>query len=333
MQIRKLLAISFAVAIIGGSFGDDGDARRLDIQNAETLRTTAHPIHEELDPNGVIVNANWAGYEVANWQTGQLYTQAEASWVVPTVKFGQSTDPTIPQEVVIWVGIGGFYEEDPNACGFNQPCPVDSSLIQIGTVQTVMPNGQITLQAFYETVDLDPITLTPTGSFVAIPTKEISIAPGDTVFASITCSGANGTACPSPLNVRAAQYWTLYLQVSNKKGKLQVWPAASSHGKASGGSNPNPIIHQSNQLSAEWILESPNIVWNGSVIQAPLPQFTITPISATRGANFTTQPLSESNKLFILDRWGQKAYPSDPPSAFDDFDVCYFASGQSGPCS
>lgn len=64
------------------------------------------PVHVKRNPDGTPahglrnewVSSNWSGYELANFQTGQKYTQAKMTWVVPAVQYGPSTDSTSSTE-------------------------------------------------------------------------------------------------------------------------------------------------------------------------------------------------------------------------------------------
>jgi len=69
-----------------------------------------------------MVSTNWSGYVAANFATGQIYTSAQGTWVVPTVTY--FPDPRFSAEYSSsWVGIGGFCE--------NANCTVaDNSLLQ-----------------------------------------------------------------------------------------------------------------------------------------------------------------------------------------------------------
>ena len=68
---------------------------------------------------------------VANYQTGLKYTSASMTWVVPTVRYGASTDTTSSTEYSAnWVGIGGF-------CANRLCTRGDHTLIQLGTEQDV----------------------------------------------------------------------------------------------------------------------------------------------------------------------------------------------------
>lgn len=98
---------------------------------------------------------NWAGYVA---QSGP-YTSVSGSWVVPAVSGAGSTSADAE-----WVGIGGVSSPD---------------LIQSGTQAITDTNGQITYQAWLE-------TLPQVSQFIPVAVK-----PGDSVSASITQTSTN----------------------------------------------------------------------------------------------------------------------------------------------
>jgi len=98
---------------------------------------------------------NWAGYVA---QSGS-YTSVSGSWVVPTVSANGATSADAE-----WVGIGGVSSTD---------------LIQSGTQAITDSSGQITYQAWLETL--------PQAS-QSIP---VTVKPGDSVSVSITQTSAN----------------------------------------------------------------------------------------------------------------------------------------------
>jgi hypothetical protein len=137
------------------------------------------PIEVHRNPDGTPahglknqwLSGNWSGYELANFQTGQKYTQAQMTWVVPTVTYGQSSDSTSSSEYSAnWVGIGGFCE--------NRLCTRgDKTLIQLGTEQDVAPDGTTQYYAWYEML---PAAETP------LPPNNV-VKPGDTITGSLEC--------------------------------------------------------------------------------------------------------------------------------------------------
>ena len=123
-------------------------------------------------PHFEFISGNWAGYVVPNFQTGQKYTAASASWVVAPVAYGQTATGSEGSDeyAASWVGIGGFCTD--------LGCTIDPTLIQLGTQSAVAPDGTASYAAFYEMLPQPP---------VAIP---LAINPGDQVTASLKCLGA-----------------------------------------------------------------------------------------------------------------------------------------------
>lgn len=180
-------------------------------QSAAPPRVSHPPIEVRRNPDGTPerglrnqwVSNNWSGYEVANFQTGQKYTAAQMSWVVPKVTYGQSTDSTSSIEYSAnWVGIGGFCE--------NRLCTrADRTLIQLGTEQDVAPGGATQYYAWYEMLPAaeTPITTLP-------------VNPGDLMEASLSC----GTTCS-----QRTQRWVLTMtDVTTGKSWTGTFNYASS---------------------------------------------------------------------------------------------------------
>jgi hypothetical protein len=137
------------------------------------------PIHIRRNPDGSLerglrhewISNNWAGYELAYFQTGQRYARVRMSWVVPAVSYGPSTDSTASaQYSASWVGIGGFCE---NSVCFR----ADKTLIQLGTEQDVAPDGTTQYYAWYEML---PQPENP------LPAR-YGVGPGDVMIASLVC--------------------------------------------------------------------------------------------------------------------------------------------------
>ena len=96
------------------------------------------------------VSRNWAGYTAANG----TFTGVSGTWTIPQVNGNNNYGSD-----VAWVGIGGVSSTD---------------LIQAGTQDTVSRNGQVSYQAFYETL--------PDAS---LPLR-ISVNGGDSVTVSVS---------------------------------------------------------------------------------------------------------------------------------------------------
>jgi hypothetical protein len=123
-------------------------------------------------PRNEFSTSNWSGYAIAHYQTGQNYTSAKGTWVVPTVTFGPTQSGTNEEYSATWVGIGGF-------C-MNALCSrVDKTLIQLGTSQYVLSSGATSYFAWYEMLPQAPVTITT-----------LAVNAGDSIAASLECVSA-----------------------------------------------------------------------------------------------------------------------------------------------
>jgi hypothetical protein len=122
-------------------------------------------------PHFEILTANWAGYAVANFQTGQKYTAARAAWTVAPITFGQTLSDGSDEYAASWVGIGGY-------CTNLQCTGADNSLIQLGTASEVTEDGTATYSAWYEMLPQLPGTI------------PLTIHAGDEITASLECAGS-----------------------------------------------------------------------------------------------------------------------------------------------
>ena len=157
----------------------------------------------ERGRNGQIATENWSGYAVAQFETHQTYTAAQATWTVPAVQFDPNdTSGLSTQYSATWVGIGGFCE--------NATCNKgDHTLIQLGTEQDVSSDGTTSYSSWYELLPAFPVTKDP---------KTYPVAPGDVITASLQC-----TSCSSK-----KQFWTLTMSNLGKwRWMAQVTYASS----------------------------------------------------------------------------------------------------------
>lgn len=97
-------------------------------------------------------STNWAGYFAASGN----YTSVSGSWVAPS----PTGNGTTTSADATWIGIGGVTSGD---------------LIQIGTDNIVLANGQVQTEAFYE--------LLPAAS---LPVPTLVVSPGDSITAAIS---------------------------------------------------------------------------------------------------------------------------------------------------
>jgi hypothetical protein len=177
MPGRFLWLARSAGIVLAGAIGIAGFA----LPRRSPLPALRHaPIHIRRHRDGRLkrgrrnewISNNWAGYELANFQTGQQYTRAQMSWVVPSVRYGSSAASTSsPQYSANWVGIGGFCE---NSVCFR----ADKTLIQLGTEQDAAPDGATRYYAWYEMLPQVEILLPRV------------VKPGDMMTAQLACVAA-----------------------------------------------------------------------------------------------------------------------------------------------
>ena len=144
-------------------------------------------------PRNEVQTSNWSGFALANFQTGQLYTAAQATWKVPAVTFDTSDKSgTKAQYSSTWVGIGGFCE--------NEKCTkADNRLIQLGTDQNVASDGTTSYDSWYEMLPQFPVVL---------PTDTYPVFPGDTISASLECNAPCTGKKPSwTLTMNSSRGW------------------------------------------------------------------------------------------------------------------------------
>ena len=171
--------------------------------------------------NNEMVTFNWSGYAAAQFETGQTYTAARATWTVPTLSY----DPNDPSGIgtqfsATWVGIGGFCE--------NAACTVgDTTLIQLGTEQEISSDNSTNFYSWYEALPKFPVNMDP---------ETYPVAPGDVITATLGCN-----SCSSK-----KQFWTL--SMSNQSPTHHNWSWAAK------------VPYASSKLSAEWIEEAPSSI-------------------------------------------------------------------------
>ncbi|HEV2099623.1 MAG TPA: G1 family glutamic endopeptidase [Stellaceae bacterium] len=245
-------AIAFAAFLVTSASA--GIAEEIDVRSRPAAFDLKHgPINPRRNPDGSlkrglqnqIVDGAWSGYAVANFQTGQYYTSAVATWQVPAVTYGYTTDASGWEYSSTWVGIGGFCEAQ-NPQGTNCTL-VDGTLIQLGTSSEVTANGEAYYWAWYE--------MLPAGSYAITAGNSNPVNAGDIMTASLQCTSS---CAPG-----AMQTWTLSMA-----DQTAVWTWTET------------FQYPSSLLSAEWILEAPGY---GAPLDDYIQQ-TLDPVSAN-GAN------------------------------------------------
>ena len=225
--------------------------------------------------DGELLSDNWSGYVLSSAYTKQNYKSASATWVVPEVTYDG-----IQSISANWIGIGGFCKSKIK----HERCKPDKTLIQMGTYQAAYSDDDIEYYAWYEKI--------PASS---VPIEAIDVSPGDTITASLSCSGK----CKNP------QQWTLSIEdVTNSQSWSQVF------------------TYQSSKRSVDFIEEAPSS--GGGIL--PLADFDKTFFSASV-ANGDSVNLDDAIGLEMEDPQGQFSSISPPDMSKDGFAACFSDSG------
>ncbi len=241
-----------------------------------------------------MTSTNWSGYVAASFSTGQTYTSAQGTWVVPTVTY--FPDPRFSAEYSSsWVGIGGFCE--------NANCTVaDNSLLQLGTEQDATSSGT-RYYAWYEALPS--------------PTKKIpmTISPGDTIKVSlqlVSVGKKNQSWMLRMDDTTGGQTWSTTLNYKSSQLSAEWIEEAPS---SSGGILP---LAEYGSSSA------------GSL--APAFDFGLTGFSTTSSGSPSITASAEG--LVMSNPWGPTSNPSFVDSDSDGFNTCWGNGGAPPqPCS
>jgi len=296
------------IALLGGIAGSAPQSAADQIPLIAHARVAPHRADDgslRRGPHNEVDTSNWSGYEVANFQTGETYTAASASWTVPkvsyvapppvchTYRYGRQSyqfcsSPSASAEYSSsWVGIGGFCE--------NANCTsVDNSLIQLGTEADVSSRGQTQYYAWIEMLPEYPILISASYPNCNSLSCAYPVKPGDAITASLTCQ--SGCATPG-----ANQTWLLTMSDATEH-----WNFAKT------------VSYSSSLLSAVWIQEAPSST--GGVL--PLADFGTVKLDPINGADGVTPTLSlAANAIQMIDPYGETANPSAPDGF--GFAVCW----------
>ena len=241
-----------------------------------------------------IVTNNWSGYVAANFATGQIYTSAQGTWVVPTVTY--FPDSRFSAEYSSsWVGIGGFCE--------NANCTVaDNSLLQLGTEQDAS-SSRTRYYAWYEALP-SPIKKIP-----------MSISPGDTITVSLQLLSVG----------KKNQSWTLRMEDTTGG---QTWSTTLNYKS----SQLSAEWIEEAPSSSGGILPLAEYGSSSAGFPAPAFDFGLTHFSTTSSGSPSITTSSEG--LVMSNPWGPTSNPSFVDSDSDGFNTCWGNGGAPPqPCS
>jgi peptidase A4-like protein len=266
-------------------------------------------------PRNEVETSNWSGYAIANFQSGALYTQAQATWTVTQVsyaapppvchtrtfgsfkhQFCTTSSPTWEYSSS-WVGIGGYCEDA--ACA-----KVDNTLIQLGTEHDASSSNASEYYAWIEMLPNNPVVIAPNYPHCSSLSCAYPVRPGDAITASLQC-----TANCSP---GANQTWSL--QMTNQ---TQGWDFATS------------VPYASTLLSAEWIEEAPS----SSAGVLPLVNYGTAKFDPTVNVGQVPDFADGlTNAILMVDPYGETSNPSTADT-IDGFNTCWGNNSSSiAPC-
>jgi hypothetical protein len=169
---------------------------KLAVKSAPIVLVRDHNGNPVASVSNQMTSENWSGYVLSKVETGDHYTSASSTWVVPEVTF-------LGVEAVSlnWVGIGGF-------CKGKKCRKPDNTLIQLGTLQAAVSDTETDYIAWYELIP---------GSIIQI--NQLEVNPGDVITASLSCAG----------KCKNKQKWTLSLEdVTTSQSWSQLFTYKSS---------------------------------------------------------------------------------------------------------
>jgi hypothetical protein len=262
-------------------------------------------------PSNEVQTSNWSGYAVSNSETGNTYTQAQATWTVNKVsyvtppptchvyrlgkhsyKICSSSQPQWEYSSS-WVGIGGYCEDLPTSCG-----TVDNTLIQLGTEHDASIVGTTEYYAWIEMLPNAPIVISSSYPKCNSLSCAYTVQPGDVINASLTCTSNNCT-------VPDGNPQTWHLQMTNEN-------------PAHGWTFQTDVNYASTLLSAEWIQEAPS----SSAGVLPLANFGTASFDPTVNSGAALVLDASANSIQLVDPYGETSNPSGPGLA-DAFNACW----------
>jgi Peptidase A4 family len=256
-------------------------------------------------PRNEVETSNWSGYAIANFESGSIYTEAQATWTVTKVsyvkppptchvynfgsfKYQFCSSPHPQWEYSSsWVGIGGYCEDA--GCS-----TVDNTLIQLGTEHDASSSSTTEYYAWIEMLPNAPVTIAPNYPNCNALSCAYPVKPGDVINASLQC-----TANCKP---GATQTWSLEMH-----NQTQRWDFTTS------------LTYASTLLSAEWIEEAPS----SSAGVLPLANYGTAKFDPTvNGAQIPNFATGNTNAILMVDPYGETSNPSGADTV-DIFNTCW----------
>lgn len=211
----KYLAIAAAFAVCVLEIGATSMPAGAVEPAAQSKAATKHaPLEVLFDANGdplrtidsKLTSRNWSGYVLPHYLTKKSYTAGQATWTVPTVTYDG-----VEAASASWIGIGGF-------CTSKKCTEVDRTLIQLGTEQDAISEGEISYYAWYEIL---PAEESPTS---------LEVNPGDVITASLSCEGdcEDNQWTLAMTNETTSETWSHVISYESSELSLEVIQEAPS---------------------------------------------------------------------------------------------------------
>jgi Peptidase A4 family len=283
-------------------------------------------------------SSNWFGYDQGALESGALFTEAGATWTVPSAS---PHEAGAEESSATWVGIGGGCVSE--GCAISDP----TGLIQTGTEQNVAADGSANYEAWWELVPLPSVAI-----------EGVEVSPGDLVRASVaevapqelpqalqelpqTIDGIGMEKALSELGVSDAAIRALAKRASGGDTAAAALPGLGAEALpglgiwrialddlTNGQSFSETVPYPSSHASAEWIEETPLAISTGGVGLTGLPDLTETPFEAAT-VNGKPARLSPSQAIDLVNESTVIGSVSEPSAADDGFGACAW----SGACS
>lgn len=282
--------------------------------------TFAGQVHPHLHRHGIIegvhdqtgrilhprdlttASTNWSGYVLPNFETGQKYTSASATWVVPSVILDPEDNDfgVIAEFSSSWLGIGGYFKSAKYT-------KVDTKLIQLGTEQDAFSDGPPQYYAWYEKLPSYAVLITT-----------LQINPGDTITASLSCAG----------KCKGKASWTLTM---TDETTTQTWSKTVKYNA----SKLSVDLIEEAPYGQEFAKQKLGVLPLADFGTTSFSSSIANDLPANLSTSDNIEMFDNSNygKKFNYD-WGQTSNVSSPNATFDGFNACWGSGGVlTSPCN